>query len=135
MIIISNRWGTHVPLVDLAPVGFCFFAADLGMSFARRAYGLPQPANRAQLLTAMITPLCAGAIVAGLLAKYGLEKDLRQDDVYRTFRNILRDFQREAMLRALAKSEEGFDTMRASEKSKTTSTALQLRSQQLANGK
>ena len=74
MIIISNRWGTHVPLVDLAHVGFCFFAADLGMSFARRAYGLPQPANRAQLLTAMMTPLCAGAIVAGLLAKYGLEK-------------------------------------------------------------
>ena len=46
MIIINNRWGRHVPLVDLAPVGFCFFAADLGKSFARGAYGLQEPASR-----------------------------------------------------------------------------------------
>ena len=111
MMIISNRWGTHMPLVDLAPVGFCFFAADLGMSFARRAYALQQAADRLRVLTAMMTPLCAGAIVAGLLAKYGPGKGLRQDDVYRTFRGILQDFQREALGRSLIISEEGIDTI------------------------
>ena len=55
------------------------------------------------MLKAMMTPLCAGAIVAGLLAKCEGGKDSieRHEDVYRTFRNILFDFQREALRRSL----------------------------------
>ena len=66
-----------------------------------------------RLLTAMMSPLCAGAIVAGLLAKYdpGKSSIARQDDVYRTFRCILYDFQREALLRSLTISEERVGTI------------------------
>ena len=102
MIIISNRWGTCMPLVDLAYVGFCFFAAHLGTSFASHALSKNQK-QRHMMLKAMMTPLCAGAIVAGLLAKCEGGKDSieRHEDVYRTFRNILFDFQREALRRSL----------------------------------
>ena len=102
MIIISNRWGTCMPLVDLASVGFCFFAAHLGTSFASHALSKNQK-QRHMMLKAMMTPLCAGAIVAGLLAKCEGGKDSieRHEDVYRTFRNILFDFQREALRRSL----------------------------------
>ena len=102
MIIISNRWGTCMPLVDLASVGFCFFAAHLGTSFASHALSKNQE-QRHMVLKAMMTPLCAGAIVAGLLAKCegGKGSIERHEDVYRTFRNILFDFQREALRRSL----------------------------------
>ena len=73
----------------------------------------------------MMTPLCAGAIVAGLLAKYdpGKSSIARQDDVYRTFRCILYDFQREALFRSLTISEERVGTIIIQKTVRSLSTA------------
>ena len=73
----------------------------------------------------MMTSLSAGAIVAGLLAKYdpGKSSIARQDDLYRTFRGILLDFQSEALHRSLTISEEGVGTIIIQKTVRSLSTA------------
>ena len=88
-----------MPLADLAAVGLCFSVIDLGISLAEEFTYKSLPAEeRPRMLAAMLTPLCASAVVAGLLARYGAgKKPPRQNDVYRTFRIILKGFHRVAV--------------------------------------
>ena len=88
-----------MPPADLAAVGLCFSVIDLGISLAEEFTYKSLPAEeRPRMLAAMLTPLCASAVVAGLLARYGAgKKPPRQNDVYRTFRIILKGFHRVAV--------------------------------------